>query len=273
MAKNSKQYEAGVMILTQIFKDEKIYTNNSNTYSPTKIHRNTYLNNKEYTNKVSVDVFKKMFILLEKIGVLVKEGRGFVFNDKLKFKKSIEILPEDTDEIKIQKYQEIKENIDRKIRFLVRIAENYIEGLEYPYCSEYADAKHIIERMDFVSANKITKTIAGVACHYDIHTTQGNILSRLLLFSALETPCSIKVNINDSVIELHDVKVEEIIIDDEDIKIITSAIPLPISSFSDIKKIYNYQNKQDLTDDLKEVVAICSEDEELSSLSKMLMDS
>ena len=272
MAKESKQYEAGVIILTKIFHDEKIYTNNSNTYSAKMLHENTYIENSEYTGKVSVDVFKKMFILFEKVGILVKEGRNFIFNNKLKFRKSIEILPEDTTEEKIQKQKEITVNLDRKIRFLVRTAEKYIEGLEYPYCSEYKDVKHIIERMDFISANKITKTIGGVACHYDSHTTQGNILSKVLLFSTLETPCSIKANINGSILEFHDIKVEEVIIDDEDIKIITNAIPLPISSFSDIKKIYNYKNEADLKEDLKDTVAICSENEELSNLSKILSD-
>lgn len=251
--KHSKKYEAGVEILTTIFKDQLTITNNDKVYSATKFHA--------IDNYLGIYSYQEMFKLFENINLLIKDSRGYVFNDKLVFRKvgSLSI-------------PEFNENIKIKIELLVTVALSYIEIGNGVNCSEAKRVKHIIERMDFVSANKITKTIGGVACYYDRHSIQGNILSKLLLFSALETPCSIKANINGSILEFHDVKVKEIIIDDEDIKVITSAIPLPISSFSDIKKIYNYNNEQDLKEDLRITIAICSENEELNNLFKILSD-
>ncbi|MEA3499243.1 MAG: hypothetical protein U9R16_09310 [Campylobacterota bacterium] len=268
MTKKPGKYTAAVEILTKIFseKDKREYKDKVCTVAQAHRDNNFF----DPIEPLGINVFKKLFPVMEKIGILTKVSKGYIFNDRLKLKQSIKILDTDTDEEKRNKKKERKENLSIKIEILAGIISGYIDdGLDLN-SPEARQVKQVIERMDFVSTSKILKTFAGIVCHYDSHTTQGNILSKLLLFSELNTPCNIKAKINDSILKINDVLIKEIIIGDNEVEIITSAIPLPLSSLSDIKNIYNYEDEKVLIDDVKNTISICTEHKELEEFTDKL---
>ena len=244
---HTKKYEAGIFILEIIIKDVLTIENNDKKYSPSMFHKlDSYYGLSSHT---------EMLKLFENIGILINDGRGYVFNNKLKFKRKDGISKSDFDT-----------NIARKIRYLVNSAETFIfeEGMGINFTA-INDTKHLIENMDFISSTKIKKVLGGIHCHYNVLGLEESILAKLLFFSTLEAPCTIKAKINGSVLLFNDVIINNIVWD-EKIVIETSAIPLIISKFSDIEDIFNYTDNHQLEIDIEDIKKSYQDNEELKIL-------
>lgn len=135
--------------------------------------------------------------------------------------------------------------------------------------------KRLIETSHFISTiprkNNISKSIIGAILHNDMNFVFNNRLSILLSLAVTQTPCYIKIQLDETIIELSNAIVFSVIFDENSI-IIKSSINVPINNLNNIKKISVYDDEYFLKSDIKETLSILPDYPELKELHDSLED-
>ncbi len=257
-------------VLTVIYSDQ-MRGKTDQEYTPSYFH-NIYKENDElYDNdQISESSFKKVVPIIGYYGLLIKIGNKYLLNNKLQFKKSDEF-----------------HSFSDKIKTIATIVSSSFDEDEYtekmlktgevPEGFEPSDVKRslkrLIETSHFISTipqkNNISKSIIGAILHSDMNFVFNNRLSILLSLAVTQTPCYIKIQLDETIIELSNAIVFSVIFDENSI-IIKSSINVPINDLNNIKRISVYDDEYSLKSDIKETLSILPDYPELKELHNSL---
>lgn len=237
-------------------------------YTPSYFYRKYEEYFKEYDlEEISESSFKKVVPIIGYYGLLIKTGNKYLLNNTLQFKESTEF-----------------NSFSDKIKVLATIINSSFEDHNYPKgvipkdfepSDTKRSLKRLIETSNFISTipqkNNISKSIIGAILHNDMNFTFNNRLSILLSLAVTQTPCCIKIQLDETIIELSNAIVFSIIFDENSI-IIKSSINIPINDLNNIKKISVYDDECSLKSDIKETLSILLDYPELKELYNSLED-